>query len=139
GLVIHMFRQHRKHVYRPTLRRRFSPLTVARLSGLILKERGRMDVCSSQRCGRTFPLHFTVLSLFNVQILSKHKRHSILSLLLLCIVSFSVVFSQQGQDMRPRVSAANSTPYLERLELVTANGGSTDSANGGNQWGNHKT
>jgi hypothetical protein len=91
-----MFRQHRKHVYRPAL--------------------------------------------FNVQILSKYKRNAILSFLLLCIVAFSVVSSHQGQDMRrPHVSAANSTPYLERLELVTANGGSTDSANGGNQWGNHKT
>ena len=29
------------------------------------------------------------------------------------------------------------TPYLERLELVTANAGSTD--DGGNSWGNHKS
>jgi len=33
--------------------------------------------------------------------------------------------------------AASVAPYLERLELVTANAGST--ADGGNTWGNHKS
>lgn len=75
----------------------------------------------------------------------KHWLHSqpseLFSLFALLVIVAAIplaIFLSKYWVAYPQQAAGN-TPYLERLEVVTANAGSTDNSNGGNEWGYHKS
>jgi hypothetical protein len=63
------------------------------------------------------------------------KLFSVFVLLLIIAAIPLTIFLSQRRMAYPQL-AAGIPPYLERLEVVTANGGSTE--DGGNEWGGHK-